>query len=86
MFSKRASASVASGEEADPRTQRQKPGWFEQRARRRRRRKRFEELLGWIIVPALIYLGWLGFQAVGGIPKELVDFGSEIVGMALKSI
>lgn len=59
-------------------------GWFEKRDRRRRRRKLFEEILGWILVPALIYLIYLGVKAVGGVPKEIVDFGNEIVGIVLK--
>ncbi len=58
--------------------------WFEKRDRRRRRRKLFEEILGWILVPALIYLVYLGIRAVGGVPKEIVDFGNEIVGIVLK--
>ncbi|MBN9449419.1 MAG: hypothetical protein ABS59_20855 [Methylobacterium sp. SCN 67-24] len=63
----------------------EKLGWFEKRARRRRRRIVFEEVLGWILVPAFFYLGWLGYQAVGGVPKEIVDFGNELLGLALKS-
>ncbi|MEN5083433.1 hypothetical protein ABE438_13195 [Bosea sp. TWI1241] len=63
----------------------EKPGWFEQRARRRRRRKVFEEVVGWIVVPAILYLAFLGYRAVGGIPKEIVDFGNELLGVALKS-
>ncbi|MBN9439054.1 hypothetical protein [Bosea sp. (in: a-proteobacteria)] len=63
----------------------EKLGWFEKRARRRRRRIVFEEVLGWILVPAFFYLGWLAYQAVGGVPKEIVDFGNELLGLALKS-
>lgn len=58
--------------------------WFEKRDRRRRRRKLFEEILGWILVPALVYLVYLGVKAIGGVPKEIVDFGNEIVGIVLK--
>lgn len=63
----------------------EKLGWFEKRARRRRRRIVFEEVLGWILVPAFLYLIYLGYQAVGGVPKEIVDFGNELLGLALKS-
>jgi hypothetical protein len=56
----------------------QKLTWGEKRDRRRRRRKVFEEVLGWILVPALIYAAYLIFQAVGGIPKELQDFAVEV--------
>lgn len=63
----------------------EKLGWFEKRARRRRRRIVFEEVLGWILVPAFLYLLWLGYRAVGGVPKEIVDFGNELMGLAMKS-
>lgn len=63
----------------------EKLGWFEKRARRRRRRIVFEEVLGWILVPAFLYLMWLGFQAIGGVPKEIIDFGHELIGLAMKS-
>lgn len=62
----------------------EKLGWFEKRERRRRRRVVFEEVLGWILVPAFIYLIYLGYQAVGGIPKEIVDFGRELVGIVMQ--
>jgi hypothetical protein len=90
---KRKSASLAaeSGEalaEAPARTPARPPkeklGWFEKRDRRRRRRKFFEEVLGWILVPAFGYLIYLGIQAVGGIPREVVDFANELIAMALK--
>lgn len=64
----------------------QKLGWFEKRARRRRRRMVFEEVLGWILVPGLLYLLYLGYRAIGGVPKEIVDFAQELIGLALKSI
>lgn len=54
------------------------------RDRRRRRRKIFEEVLGWILVPAFIYLIYLGVQSIGGIPKELVDFANELIAIAMK--
>ena len=58
--------------------------WFEKRDRRRRRRKMFEEVLGWILVPAFLYLIYVGVKAVGGIPKELIDFGNELIGIVFK--
>ena len=70
---------------APTRAKKEKLGWFEKRDRRRRRRKIFEEVLGWILVPAFLYLMWLAYQAVGGVPKEIVDFGNELLGLALKS-
>jgi hypothetical protein len=76
------------GPEAAPgpeiRQPRERLGWLEKRDRRRRRRKVFEEVLGWILVPAFIYLIYLGVKAIGGIPKELIDFGNELVGILLK--
>lgn len=60
----------------------QKLTWGEKRDRRRKRRKVFEEVLGWILVPALIYVAYLIFNAVGGIPKELTDFASEVFSAA----
>ena len=91
MLFKRKTATVAAqtGEaapqaETPTRARQEKLGWFEKRDRRRRRRKIFEEVLGWILVPAFIYLIYLGVQAVGGIPKELIDFGNELFAMAMK--
>lgn len=75
---------VATETAAPPRRQKEKLGWFEKRSRRRRRRIIFEEVLGWILVPAFIYLIYLGIKSVGGIPKELVDFANELIAMALK--
>lgn len=63
---------------------REKLSWFEKRDRRRRRRKVFEEVLGWILVPAFIYGIYLAVKAVGGIPKELIDFGNELIGILFK--
>ena len=63
---------------------REKLSWFEKRDRRRRRRKAFEEVLGWILVPAFIYGIYLAVKAVGGIPKELIDFGNELIGIVFK--
>lgn len=68
------------------RAPKEKLSWFEKRDRRRRKRKMFEEVLGWILVPAFVYLIYLGVKAVGGIPKELIDFGNELIGIALKSL
>jgi hypothetical protein len=56
----------------------QKLSWGEKRDLRRKRRKMFEEVMGWILVPALLYIGYLIFSAVGGIPKELTDFAAEV--------
>ncbi|KPF72801.1 hypothetical protein IP69_02785 [Bosea sp. AAP35] len=64
----------------------EKLSWFEKRDRRRRRRKIFEEVLGWILVPAFVYLIYLGVKAVGGIPKELIDFGNELIGILFKGL
>ena len=69
---------------APARPKKEKLGWFEKRDRRRRRRKIFEEVLGWILVPAFVYLIYLGVQSIGGIPKELIDFGNELIAMAMK--
>ena len=97
MLFKRKTASLAaeSGEvlqeapaapAAPARAKKEKLGWFEKRDRRRRRRKIFEEVLGWILVPAFLYLLYLGYRAVGGIPKEAMDFFQELIGLAMKSV
>lgn len=70
--------------ERAPPARREKLSWFEKRDRRRRRRKVFEEVLGWILVPAFIYGIYLAVKAVGGIPKELIDFGNELIGILFK--
>lgn len=90
MFFKRRSESVWAQEgevaaQAAAPAPKEKLGWFEKRARRRRRRIIFEEVLGWILVPAFLYLLYLGYRAVGGIPKEAVDFFQELIGLAMKS-
>ncbi|SEM50567.1 hypothetical protein SAMN04515666_11324 [Bosea lupini] len=90
MFFKRKSDSVWAQEgevaaQAAAPAPKEKLGWFEKRARRRRRRIIFEEVLGWIMVPAFLYLLYLGYRAVGGIPKEGMDFFQEIIGLAMKS-
>ncbi len=93
MLFKRKSVTVAAevgeaqplaGDQAPAPPAKEKLGWFEKRDRRRRRRKIFEEVLGWILVPTIIYLIYLGIQAVGGIPKELIDFANEVITMAMK--
>lgn len=61
-----------------------KLGWLEKRDQRRPRRILFEEVLGWILVPAFIYLIYLAIKSVGGIPKELIDFGNELIGIVMK--
>jgi hypothetical protein len=68
---------AASGAAARP-----KLSWSEKRERRRKGRRRFEELVGWIIVPALIYVGYLIYQAVGGIPPEVSALVSDLVKAA----
>lgn len=91
LFRRKKAALAETGEGITPtaapaprRPAKEKLGWFEKRDRRRRRRKIFEEVLGWILVPAFIYMIYLGIQAVGGIPKELIDFGNELFTMAMK--
>ncbi|UZF93341.1 hypothetical protein [Bosea sp. NBC_00550] len=90
MFKRKSATLAAETGEGVPATQaqarpaREKLGWFEKRDRRRRRRKIFEEVLGWILVPALVYLIYLGIKAVGGIPKELIDFANELIAVAMK--
>jgi hypothetical protein len=91
VFFKRKSESVWAQEgevaaEAAAPAPKEKLGWFEKRARRRRRRIVFEEVLGWILVPAFLYLLYLGYRAVGGIPKEAMDFFQELIGLAMKSL
>lgn len=90
MFFKRKSESVWAQEgevaaQAAAPAPKEKLGWFEKRARRRRRRMVFEEVLGWILVPAFLYLLYLGYRAVGGVPKEIFDFAQELFGLAMKS-
>lgn len=75
---------VALDAPAPVQARREKLGWLEKRERRRRRRVLFEEVLGWILVPAFLYLLYLGYKAVGGVPKEIVDFGNELVGIVMK--
>lgn len=70
----------AAGQEPQAQPAKQKLSWGEKRDRRRRRRKVFEEALGWLLVPALLYGAYLIFQAAGGIPKELQDFAVELFG------
>ena len=38
------------------------------------------------MVPAFLYLLYLGYRAVGGIPKEAMDFFQELIGLAMKSL
>jgi hypothetical protein len=91
VFFKRKSESVWAQEgevaaQAAAPAPKEKLGWFEKRARRRRRRIVFEEVLGWILVPAFLYLLYLGYRAVGGVPKEALDFFQELIGLAMKSV
>jgi hypothetical protein len=54
-----------------------KLSWREKRERRRRRRVWFEEILGWILVPAILFGGyWLSnvaLEAVGTSPAAILD-------------
>lgn len=54
-----------------------KLSWREKRARRRRRRVWFEEILGWILVPVILFsCYWLlkaGLGAMGTSPQALID-------------
>lgn len=65
--------------QAAPAPAKPKLSWGEKRDRRRRRRKVFEEVLAWILVPAIIYIGYLGYQAIGGIPPEWISAMVDIV-------
>lgn len=77
-------AAIEAGGTTMGRPPKEKLSWFEKRDRRRRRRKLFEEILGWILVPAFIYLIYLGVKSIGGIPKEIIDFGNELIGIVMK--
>lgn len=79
-----AQAAEPAPERTLPPERKERLSWFEKRDRRRRRRKMFEEVLGWILVPAFIYGIYLAVKAVGGIPKELIDFGNELIGILFK--
>lgn len=68
--------------QAPPRKKRM--GYFERRRQRRKRRKLFEEAVAWIIVPALIYAGYLIYKALGGLPPGSFDFVSEVVSLVLR--
>jgi hypothetical protein len=54
-----------------------KLSWREKRERRRRRRVWFEEILGWVLVPTIIFgCYWLlnvGLAAMGSSPQALID-------------
>ncbi|HEU6441014.1 MAG TPA: hypothetical protein VFF38_01530 [Microvirga sp.] len=56
---------------------RPKLSWREQRELRRRRRIWFEEILGWVLVPAIIFgCYWLvnvGLAAMGTSPEALME-------------
>jgi hypothetical protein len=84
FFKRKPSSLLVQGAEPEARAPRERLGWLEKRDRRRRRRKMFEEVLGWILVPAFLYLIYLGVKAVGGIPKELIDFANELLGIVMK--
>jgi cytochrome c-type biogenesis protein CcmH/NrfG len=74
----------ASETKAPEKPQRRRKGWFEQRRERRKKRRLFEEIVAWIVVPALIYGVYLGYQAVGGLPPAAFDFLSEASSLVLR--
>ena len=88
FFRRKTDTLLAHGAEPAPEralpARKEKLSWFEKRDRRRRRRIMFEEILGWILVPAFVYGIYLAVKAVGGIPKELIDFGNELIGIVFK--
>jgi len=43
--------------------------WFEKRRQRRRRRERMEEIIAWIVVPALALCAWWGWLQVRDVIK-----------------
>jgi len=61
----------------EPQPRQPKLSWREQRELRRRRRVWFEEILGWILVPTIIFgCYWLlnmGLAAIGTSPEALLD-------------
>ena len=63
---------------------RQKIGWLEKRRMRRRRRIVFEEIMGWVLVPFLIYFLYLGYKAMGGLPPAVKEFLNEMLGFVMK--
>jgi hypothetical protein len=65
-----------------PKPARPKLSWGEKRDRRRRRRIVFEEVLGWLLVPALLYGAYLAIESMGGIPPELITFVGDLWRMA----
>lgn len=58
--------------------------WFQRRRERRKKRRLFEEIIAWIVVPALLYGVYLAYQAVGGMPPGALDFFSEVFSMVLR--
>ncbi len=54
-----------------------KLSWRDRRELRRRRRVWFEEILGWILVPVILFgcywLATIGLAAVGTSPEALMD-------------
>lgn len=55
-----------------------KAGWFERRRQRRRKRIIFEEIMGWLLVPFILYFLYLGYVAVGGLPPAAKDVIKEV--------
>jgi hypothetical protein len=65
-------------------TKKQRVGWLEKRRIRRRKRVMFEEIMGWILVPFLLYFLYLGYKAMGGMPPAVKDFLNELLGLAMR--
>jgi hypothetical protein len=61
-----------------------RPSWREKRYRRRRRRVWFEEILGWILVPAILFgCYWLvdfTLKALGTSPAAIMDGIQTVIG------
>jgi hypothetical protein len=79
-----AQAVSASAETAAPKPRPRRKGWFEKRRERRKKRRFFEEIVAWIVIPALIYGVYLAYQAVGGLPPAAYEFLSEVSSMVLR--
>jgi hypothetical protein len=61
-----------------------RPGWFERRRERRRRRIIFEEIVGWLLVPFILYFLYLGYVALGGLPQPAKDVIKEVTSGVLR--
>ncbi len=83
LRSKAAAAEASPQEQAAPSKPARK-GWFEKRRERRQRRKLFEEIVAWIVVPAILYGCYLVYQAVGGLPPAAFEFLGEVASMVMR--